>query len=211
MKRLVLADDHTIVRRGLQHLIAETDDLTVVGEAESGDQLLAVLRSRGADAVVLDLSLGARDGLELLQHVRSEFPKLPVLILTMHAEELFAVRALRGGAAGFVQKNSDDATLLAAIRRVAEGGTYVSAALAESLARDVRRGAADALPHERLSSREFEVFRLLGRGKTVSEIARDLNLSVKTVSTHRSHILAKTMLHTNSEIVDYVTAHGLRR
>lgn len=210
MKRLVIADDHTIVRRGIQHLVDETDDLTVVGEAESGDQLLTVLRSRPADAVVLDLSLGARDGIEMLEHIRAEFPKLAVLILTMHAEELFAVRALRAGASGFVQKNSDDATLLAAIRRVASGGTYVSPSLAETLARDVRRGAGDMLPHERLSSREFEIFRLLGRGKTVTEIANDLNLSVKTVSSHRSHILVKTMLRTNADIVDYVSAHGLR-
>src|SRR6185369_10993715 len=147
-----------------RHLVGETDDLTVAGEAESGDELLAVLRSRPVDVVVLDLSLGPRTGIEMLEHIRSEFPKLAVLILTMHAEELFAVRALRAGAAGFVQKNSDDATLLAAIRRVAAGGTYVSPALAETLARDVRHGAADALPHERLSSREFEIFRLLGRG-----------------------------------------------
>jgi len=210
MKRLVIADDHTIVRRGIQHLVGETDDLTVVGEAESGDELLAVLRSRPVDVVVLDLSLGTRTGIEILEHIRSEFPNLAVLILTMHAEELFAVRALRAGAAGYVHKNSDDATLLAAIRRVATGGTYVSPSLAEMLAMDVRRGAADALPHERLSSREFEIFRLLGRGKTVTEIANDLNLSVKTVSTHRSHILAKTMLHTNADIADYVTAHGLR-
>ena len=210
MKRLVIADDHTIVRRGIQHLVAETDDLTVVGEAESGDRLLAVLRSRPVDVVVLDLSLGARTGIEMLEHIKSEFQKLAVLILTMHAEELFAVRALRAGAAGYVQKDSDDATLLAAIRHVASGGTYVSPSLAETLAKDLRRGAADALPHERLSAREFEVFRLLGRGKTVTEIAHDLNLSVKTVSSHRSHILAKTMLHTNADIADYVIVHGLR-
>lgn len=210
MKRLVIADDHTIVRRGIHHLVAETNDLTVVGEAESGDQLLAVLRSRPVDVVVLDLSLGARTGIEMLAHIKSEFPKLAVLILTMHAEELFAVRALRAGAAGYVQKDSNDATLLAAIRHVASGGTYVSSSLAETMAQDVRRGAADALPHERLSAREFEVFRLLGRGKTVTEIAHDLNLSVKTVSSHRSHILAKTLLHTNADIVDYVTAYGLR-
>jgi DNA-binding NarL/FixJ family response regulator len=210
MKRLVLADDHTIVRRGIRDLISETGDLTVVGEAESGDQLLAMLRSQPADMVVLDLTLGTRDGIELLEHIRGEFPSIAVLILTMHAEELFAVRALRAGAMGYVQKNSDDATLLAAMRRVASGGTYVSPALAETLAQDVRRGAADALPHERLSAREFEVFRLLGRGKTVTQIARDLNLSVKTVSTHRSHILSKTTLQTNADIVEYVTAHGLR-
>jgi DNA-binding NarL/FixJ family response regulator len=210
MKRVVIADDHTIVRRGIQHLVAQAGDLTVVGEAESGDQLLAVLRSRPVDVVVLDLGLGARTGLEMLEHIKSEFPKLAVLILTMHAEELFAVRALRAGAAGYVQKDADDVTLLAAIRHVAAGGTYVSASLAETLAKDVRRGAADALPHERLSAREFEVFRRLGRGKTVTEIAHDLNLSVKTVSTHRANILAKTTLRTNADIVDYVTVHGLR-
>lgn len=210
MKRLVIADDHLIVRRGLRELVSQTDGLTLVGEAESGNQLLALLRSQPVDVLLLDLTLKDRDGIELLEHIRSAFPNVAVLVLTMHAEELFAVRALRAGAAGYVQKNSDEATLLAAIRRVAEGGTYVSPALAETLARHVRGGGGDALPHERLSTREFEVFRLLGRGKTVTEIAHNLNLSVKTVSTHRSHILAKTGLHTNAGIVDYVAAHSLR-
>jgi len=209
MKRLVLADDHLIVRRGLRDLVSQTDGLTLVGEAESGDQLLALLRLQPVDVVVLDLSLKDRDGIELLEHIRSAFPSVAVLILTMHAEELFAVRALRAGAAGYVQKDSDEGTILAAIRRVAAGGTYVSPALAETLAQHVRHGTA-TLPHERLSTREFEVFRLLGRGKTVTETAHDLNLSVKTVSTHRSHILAKTSLQTNADIVGYVTAHGLR-
>lgn len=210
MTRIVLADDHLIVRRGLRDLVSEVGDLTLVGEAESGDQLLALLRSQPVDVVVLDLELGDRDGIELLAHIRSEFPNTAVLILTMHAEELFAVRALRAGAAGYVQKNSDEATLLAAIHRVAAGGTHVSPALAETLAKHVRGGSAGALPHERLSAREFEIFRLLGRGKTVTEIAHGLNLSVKTVSTHRSHILAKTGLQTNADIVGYVAAHGLR-
>jgi DNA-binding NarL/FixJ family response regulator len=210
MKRVVLADDHLIVRRGLRSLISDSDGLTLAGEAESGDQLLALLRSQPADVVILDLSLGDRDGIELLEHLRSEFPNVAVLVLTMHAEDLFAVHALRAGAAGYVQKNSDEATLLEAIRRVAAGGTYISRALAEALAKRVRDGAAAELPHERLSSRELEVFRHLGRGQTVTEIARDLNLSVKTVSTHRSHILAKTALRTNADIVGYVTAHGLR-
>lgn len=209
MKRIAIADDHLVVRRGLRELVSQTDGLTVVGEAESGDQLLALLRSQPVDVVLLDLTLKDRDGIELLEHIRSAFPNVAVLVLTMHAEELFAVRALRAGAAGYVQKNSDEATLLAAIRRVAEGGTYVSPALAETLAKHVRKGGA-TLPHERLSTRELAVFRLLGRGKTVTEIARDLNLSVKTVSTHRSHILAKTGLHTNAGIVDYVAAHSLR-
>ena len=210
MKRLVIADDHLIVRRGLRELVSQIDGLTLVGEAESGDQLMALLRSQPVDVVLLDLTLRDRDGIELLDHLRSAFPNVAVLVLTMHAEELFAVRALRAGAAGYVQKNSDEATLLAAIRCVAAGGTYVSPSLAETLAKHVRHGAAAALPHERLSTREFEVFRLLGRGKTVTEVAHDLNLSVKTVSTHRSHILAKTRLQTNAGIVAYVTAHGLR-
>ncbi|HEX2832659.1 MAG TPA: response regulator transcription factor [Thermoanaerobaculia bacterium] len=211
MKRLVLADDHAIVRRGLRELIIEeSEGLTLAGEAESGDQLLALLRSQPVDVVILDLALGDRDGVELLDHVCGEFPNISVLVLTLHAEELFAERVLRAGARGYVQKNSDEAMLLAAIRCVAAGGTYVSPALAEILARRVRRGTAGALPHECLSGREFEVFRLLGRGKTVTEVAKDLNLSVKTVSTHRSHIVTKTALQTNADFVDYVTAHGLR-
>ncbi len=210
MMRIVIADDHAVVRKGLKQLIVETDDLTVVGEAASGDELLTMLRSRPVDVVVLDLSLGVRSGLDLLKHVKSELPRLPVIILSMHPEELFAVRALRAGASGYVEKSSTPEELLTAIRRVARGGTYLSGKIAETLAADIARGGAPLLPHERLSDRELQVLRLLGSGMSVTAIAHALNLSVKTVSTHRTRVLAKTGFRNNADIVDYVMSHGLR-
>jgi DNA-binding NarL/FixJ family response regulator len=208
--RIAIADDHAVVRKGLRHLIVEAGDMAVVGEAASGDELLTVLRSSAVDVVVLDLSLGVRSGLDLLKHIKSEFPRLPVVILSMHSEDLFAVRALRAGASGYVEKNSAPEELLMAIRRIGRGGTYVSAQIGEKIAADIARGGAAVLPHERLSDRELEVLRLLGSGMSATEIAHSLNLSVKTVSTHRTHLLAKTGLRSNADIVEYVISHGLR-
>lgn len=210
MTRIAIADDHPIVRKGLRQIFSEAKDLTVAGEAASADELLTVLRSLPIDIVVLDLSLGLRSGIDVLKHIKSEFPRLPVLILSMHSEDLFAIRALRAGAAGYVQKESAPEQLLVAIRHIAAGGTYVSPAMGERMAEDVARGVAGVLPHERLSDREFEIFSLLGSGRSVGEIASALNLSVKTVSTHRTRILDKTGLHSNAEIIQYVIAHQLR-
>jgi len=210
MTRIVIADDHAVVRKGLRQLMFEADDMTVVGEAASGDELLTVMRSRAVDVVILDLTLGVRSGLDLLKHVKSEFPRMPVIILSMHPEELFAVRALRAGAAGYVEKNSSPEELLKAIRRAARGGTYVSADIGEMIAADIAKGGAAVLPHERLSDRELEVLRLLGSGMSVTAIAHVLNLSVKTISTHRTRVLAKTGLRNNADIVEYVISNGLR-
>lgn len=209
MTRIVIADDHAVVRTGLRQLMVEASDMTVVAEAKSGDELLTVLRAGPADIVILDLSIGVRSGLDLLRHVKSELPRLPVLILSMHPEDLFAVRALRAGASGYIEKSSTPEELLTAVRLVARGGTYVSARIAEKLAADVVRGGAAVLPHERLSDRELEVLRLLGSGMSVTSIAHALNLSVKTVSTHRTRVLAKTGFRNNADIVKYVIAHGL--
>ena len=210
MARIVVADDHAVVRRGLSQIISEADELRLVGEAGSADELFDVLRSRPVDMIVLDLTLGNRDGIDLLKHIKSEFPRVSVLILSMHSEDIYALRALRAGASGYIQKEGAPDMLLTAIRRIAAGRTYVSPAMAEQLASDAAKGVLTSLPHERLSDREFEVFRLLGSGRSVTEIANALNLSVKTVSTHRTHILGKTGLETNAAIVDYVAAHGLR-
>ena len=208
MIRIAIADDHAIVRKGLRQILAETNDLAVTGEAASADELLTLLRAQSFDVVVLDLTLGSRDGIDLLKTIKSEFPRLHVLILSMHAEDLFAVRALRAGAGGYVQKEGAPEELLSAIRRIAAGRTYVSPAMAERFAIDLMRGS-EKLLHERLSDREFQVFRALGSGKSVKEIADALNLSVKTVSTHRTHILTKTGLRNNADIVSYVHAHQL--
>jgi len=210
MTRIVIADDHAVVRKGLRLILADAEGIEIAGEASSADELLTFLRTGRADAVILDLVLGERDGIEVVKHIRSEFPSMPVLMISMHAEEIFAIRALRAGADGYVQKSAPPETLIEAVRRVAARGTYLSPAIAERLKLGLARGESSALPHERLSDREFEIFRLLGSGKSVTEIARTLNLSVKTVSTHRTHILAKTGFTTNAEIVDYVTLNGLR-
>lgn len=210
MIRIAIADDHAIVRKGLRQIISDADDLSVTGEAASADELFTLLRSHPFDVVVLDLTLGSRNGIDLLKYIKSEFVRLPVLILSMHAEDLFAVRALRAGASGYLQKESAPEELLAAIRRIAAGRTYMSPAMAENIGDHLAHSGAPELPHERLSDRELEIFRLLGSGKTVTDIAHGLNLSVKTVSTHRTRILAKTGLHDNAGIVQYVYSHQLR-
>jgi two-component system invasion response regulator UvrY len=208
MIRIAIADDHAIVREGLKRILAQTCDLAVTGDVATADELLSLLRSHPFDVLVLDLTLGTRSGLELLKHVRSEFSRLPVLILSMHTGEEYALRALRAGAAGYVQKESAPEELVSAVRRVVSGGTYVSGALAERLALQLARAGSKAA-HELLSDRELEVFLLLAAGKAVSEIAADLNLSVKTVSTHRARILEKTGLQRNADIIRYAIEHHL--
>jgi DNA-binding NarL/FixJ family response regulator len=209
MIRIAVADDHAVVRKGLRQIISESDDLQLAGEAGSADELLTLLRSQSYDLVVLDLSLGARSGIDLLKQIKSEFSQLPVLILSMHAENLFAARALRAGARGYIQKEGAAEELVLAIRRIAAGGMYVSPSMSERIVADLARGGAINLPHERLSDREFEIFRLLGSGKSVSDIARAVNLSVKTVSTHRTRVLEKTGLRNNAEIIYYVMTNRL--
>lgn len=210
MTRIVIADDHAVVRKGLRLILAAAEEVEVAGEAASADELLSLLRSMPVDAVVLDVVLGDRDGIEVLKHIRAEFPRMRVLVISVHGEEVFAVRAIRAGAAGYLEKSAPPEMVLDAVRRVASGGRWVSASMAERLTTSVAEGAGSSLPHERLSDREFEIFRLLGAGKSVTEIARALNLSVKTVSTHRTRIIARTGLTTNAEIVDYVVSNGLR-
>ena len=210
MTRIVIADDHAVVRKGLRLILADAEELLVAGEAASGDELLTLLRTRPVDAVILDVGLGDRDGIEVLKQIRASFPRLPVLMMSMYSEDVYAMRALRSGASGYIEKSAAPELLLAAVRRIVAGGKWVSAAMTERLTAQIGIESAGSLPHERLSDREFEVFRLLGNGKSVTEIARALNLSVKTVSTHRMHILAKTGLETNADIVDYVISNRLR-
>ena len=210
MTRIVIADDHAVVRKGLRLILADADELHVAGEAASADDLLTLLRTRPVDAVILDVGLGERDGIEVMKQIKASFPRVPVLMISMHSEDVFAMRALRAGASGYIEKSAAPELLLDAIRRVAAGGKYVSPAMAERLTSHITGDGTDPLPHERLSDREFEIFRLLGQGKSVTEIARALNLSVKTVSSHRMHIVTKTGLETNADIVNYVISNNLR-
>jgi len=209
MKRILLVDDHEVVRAGVKRIFDKQPEGTVLfGEASTAPEALDLVRERDWDIVVLDLSLGGRDGLEVLKALKQIRSALPVLILSMHSEELFARRAFKAGASGYVTKDIPRSELIGAINKVIEGGTYVSPALAEELVVDLRRGT-DRPPHELLSDREFEVMRLIASGKTVSKIAKILSLSVGTISTYRMRILEKMEMKTNAELTRYALQNGL--
>ncbi len=210
MIRLFIADDHPIVRAGLSSIVAEDGDITVVGEAATGDALLTGVRTLPVDVVLLDVSMPGPGVIALLDQLRTEHPSVAVLVLSVHPEEQYATRALRAGARGYLTKDHSPGELVAAVRKVYSGGRYVSTGLAERLAAELS-GGTQGLPHERLSDREFEVLCLLGSGQTVTEIASLLTLSVKTVSTYRSRLLEKIPARSNAELVRYVVAHGLMR
>ena len=205
--RVFVADDHDVVRRGLQQIVATQPGWEIAGEARRADDVLPALRSTAVDVLILDISLGGRSGIDLLGHIRAEFSSLPVLILSMHAEGQYAARCIRAGASGYLQKDSSPEEIVGAIERVATGRRYVSAALAGTIADDVVRGTES--PHERLSDREFEVFRLIAQGVNPTDIAESLHLSVKTVSTYRTRILEKTGFHSNADIISYAVRAGL--
>ena len=208
MINVLVADDHAVVRKGLVQIISETMDMKVVAEAGTADEVFTEVRSRELDAVVLDLNLGDASGLEVLKNVKAEFEDLPILILSVHPENQYAVRTLRAGASGYLNKDSAPEQLVKAIRRVAEGRRYVSPEVAEELLFQLDADAEGPL-HERLSDREFQVMRLLASGKTVSEIADMLALSVKTVSTYRSRVLDKMNMKNNAELTHYAIKNEL--
>lgn len=207
--RVVIADDHAIMREGLRRMIEAEPGLAVAGEAHDGTEVLARVRAGGFELLLLDMSMPGKSGIELIKQVRIEAPKLPILVLSMHAEEQYAVRSLRAGASGYLTKDSPPDLLIAAIRRVAEGGKYVSAALAERLATALSGVEAESLPHMRLSDREHEIFLALVAGENVSELAARLHLSVKTVSTHKGRVLEKMGMHSVAELVRYALNHSL--
>jgi two-component system, NarL family, invasion response regulator UvrY len=201
MIRILLVDDHAVVRQGLKQILTESIREVEFGDASSGEEALRKARSRVWDIVILDISLPGKGGLEALKELRQSQPTLPVLLLSMHPEEQFAVRALKAGAAGYVTKRTAAKELAAAVKRVLEGGRYVSDSLAERLALEIQ--ASSGLPHERLSDREYQVFRMLAMGKTVKEIGEQLSLTSQTVSTHRSRILEKMGMATNADLTQY--------
>ena len=208
MIRVLLADDHAIVRAGLKEILAETGDITVAGEAASGQEVLTRIRESDYDVAVLDMSMPGRSGIELIRQVKDEKPKLRILVLTMHSEQQYAVRALKAGASGYLTKESAPDQLVAAIRRIAAGGAFVSPETAEQLALDVNR-APGGPPHTLLSDREYQVFELIVNGKSVSDIGRQLALSVKTISTHKTRILHKMGATSEAELVRYALEHKL--
>ncbi|MBC7514166.1 MAG: response regulator transcription factor [Herminiimonas sp.] len=208
MIRIVIADDHTLMREGLKRIFEGADDIAVVGEAIDGFETLVQARRGDFDLLLLDMSMPGKNGVELIRQVKELTPKLPILVLTMHEEEQYAVRAIRAGARGYLTKESAGTQLLSAVRKVASGRPYISMAVAEQLAIDAMP-ATDNLPHKELSNREFEVFSMLVIGKSITEIADVLHLSVKTVSTHKTRILQKMALHSLAELVRYAIAYRL--
>ena len=210
MIRIVVADDHTIVREGLTRILTGQSDIEIAGEATNGHEVMERVRAGGFDLLLMDLSMPGKSGIELLKQVKDEKPKLPVLILTMHEEDQYALRAIRAGASGYLTKESAPEQLVAAIRKIASGRLFISPGVAEQLALDVRpHGDADTPPHKSLSDREFEVFRMLVQGKSVSEIAALLHLSVKTVSTHKTKVLEKIRVSSIADLVRYALANNL--
>lgn len=209
MTRILVADDHTIVRDGLKRIIEATPDLRVESEAVNGDDCLAQVRSREFDLVLLDMSMPGRSGIDLIRAIKTEQPKLPILVLSMHAEEQYAVRSIRAGASGYLTKESAGSLLVSAARKIAAGGVYISPGVAEQLALSLGGAQTADLPHTTLSDREMEVFLALVQGETVSDIAGRLHLSVKTVSTHKARILDKMNMPHLADLVRYAVAHKL--
>jgi DNA-binding NarL/FixJ family response regulator len=206
--RIVLADDHAIVREGLKRIVGDVPDFEVAGEAADGNEVMRVVRELEFDVLVLDLSMPGRSGMELIKLVKAERPRLRILVLSMHQEMQYAVRAIKSGASGYLTKESAPALLQQAIRKIAGGGAWISAEVAEQLALGAMPGS-EGPPHETLSDREFEVFRMLVAGDAVSDIAARLNLSVKTVSTHKANLMQKLGLANQTELVRYALKHGL--
>jgi len=210
MIRILIADDHAVVRRGLKQIVADEPDLMVAGEAHSGQEALALARGQHWDVVMLDISMPGRGGLEVLKDLKQERPGLPVLILSMHPEEQFAVRALKLGASGYLTKDSAPEELVRAIRKVVAGGRYVTASLAEKLAGNLVPDRQGERPlHEILSDREFLVMRLIASGKSVTDIADELALSVKTISTYRARVLEKMGMKSNADLTRYAISNQL--
>jgi len=207
MVRVVVVDDHAVVREGLKRIIAESPNMTVSGEASGGNEALDVVRSTPCDVLVLDITMPDKNGMDVLKQIRTESPKLPVLILSMHSEDQYAVRMLRAGAAGYLSKESAPVKLVEAIRKIVRGGKYVSPTLAERLVFDLDKESK--LPHELLSDREYQVLCMIASGKTVGKIAEELNLSVKTVSTYRARILEKLEMANNAELTRYAIKANL--
>jgi two-component system invasion response regulator UvrY len=208
MLKVLIADDHPVFRRGLKQIITEAPDMVVAGEAADGREALSKAATGDYDLLLLDITLPFKNGLEVLSQLRHERPTLPVLMLSVHPEEQYAVRALRAGASGYLTKESAPTELLAAIRKVSTGGKYVSASLAEHLA-SVLQGDGESPLHETLSNREYQVMCLIASGMTASEAARELSLSVKTISTYRARILEKLSLKTTADLIRYANAYQL--
>jgi DNA-binding NarL/FixJ family response regulator len=204
----MLADDHAIIRDGIKQILADTADLVVTGEAANGNQIMKLLAEKDFDLLVMDISMPGRSGLEMIKVIKKDRPRLPILILSMHNEDQYALRALHAGAAGYLTKESDSDVLAAAMRKVASGGVYCSDKVTELLAHE-HMPHTDDLPHVRLSDREFEIFEKIIAGIRLTDIATELNLSIKTISTHKSRILQKMAMESDAELIRYAISNNL--
>jgi DNA-binding NarL/FixJ family response regulator len=205
--KIIIADDHPLFRRGLKHAIKETSDIEVIGESCNGEDLLSLIRDSKSDIILLDIAMPGKSGLDLLKQLKSEHPKLPILMLSVYPEEQYAIRFLKAGASGYLTKESAAEKLAKAIRKIAGGGKYASTAVIEKLAFDF--SDSEKPPHETLSDREYQVFRMIAVGKSLTEIGVELSLSVKTISTHRTRILEKMKMKKNAELIHYAITQNL--
>jgi len=210
MIKVLIADDHTIVREGLKQIFEETPDVVAAGEAKNGQEILDKVRENDYDVVLLDISMPGRGGLDVLKQLKNEKPELPVLVLSMYPEEQYAVRVLKAGASGYLTKESASNELIVAIRKVSGGRKYITSSLAERLAYDLefKTNVKEKL-HEGLSDREYQVMCMIASGKTVKEIAKELSLSVKTISTYRYRVLEKMKMKNNAELIRYAIINRL--
>ena len=205
--KILIADDHPLFRQGLKNAFGDTPDIEVVTEVDNSNDILGKVRENNLNLVILDISMPGKGGLEVLKQLKSEFPKIPVLILSVYPENQYAVRFIKAGASGYLTKESSIDTLLDAVRKVAQGGNYASADITEQLAFDFLN--IDKPLHELLSDREYQVFSMIATGKSLTEIGNELSLSVKTISTHRTRILEKMKMKKNAELIHYAIQHEL--
>lgn len=206
--RVLIADDHAVVRQGLKQILSKTSDLLVVDEADTGLAVLEKIRTVDIDVLVMDVEMPQKNGWEVLAELKTHFPKLPVVILSIYSEDQFGLRFLKAGASGYLTKTSAPDQLVEAIRRVAKGGKFISQSLAERLVLEMGKDSEKS-PHETLSDREFQVFHMIAGGKPLKEIAEELSISTTTVSTHRSRILEKMNMKTNADLTIYASQNGL--
>jgi DNA-binding NarL/FixJ family response regulator len=206
---VLVVDDHALIRKGLKQILDDTSDMRITGEAETGMQAIKMVRENGYDMVLLDITLPDKHGVEVLKQIKAECPNLPVLILSMHPDDQYAMRAIKAGASGYMNKQSAPSQLVTAIRKVASGKKYISGELAEQLANELTRDSQQEISHQVLSNREYQTLCLMAAGKSLSEMADIMSLSAKTVSVYRARMLEKMNLKNNAEAVRYALSHNL--